>query len=56
VQMFATNGDGRLTGAEKSKYDKHLYEIRIGKAPNPYADIKPLGQGPRDPKTAGQSK
>jgi hypothetical protein len=54
-QKFDENGDGRLLGPERSKYDKHLYEIRTGKAPNPLADIKPLGQGPRDSK-AGSSK
>ena len=54
-QKFDENGDGRLLGPERSKYDKHLYEIRTGKAPNPLAEIKPLGQGPRDSK-AGSSK
>jgi hypothetical protein len=54
-QKFDENGDGRLLGPERSKYDKHLYEIRSGKAPNPLAEIKPLGHGPRDPK-AGSSK
>jgi len=50
-QRFDENGDGRLLGAERSKYDKHLYEIKTGKVPNPLADIVPLGQGPR----SGQS-
>lgn len=50
-QRFDENGDGRLVGPERSKYDKHLYEIRSGKVPNPLADIVPLGQGPR----SGQS-
>lgn len=54
-KKFDENGDGRLLGPERSKYDKHLYEIRTGKAPNPLADIKPLGQGPRESK-AGTSK
>lgn len=44
---FDENGDGRLFGAERSKYDKHLEEIRTGRAPNPLADIVPLGAGPR---------
>lgn len=52
VKQFDENGDGRLFGAERSKYDKHLQAIRDGKVPNPLADIKPLGQGPRDPKAA----
>ena len=54
-QKFDENGDGRLLGPERSKYDKHLYEIRTGKVPSPLADIKQLGQGPRDSK-AGSSK
>lgn len=52
VKQFDENGDGRLFGVERSKYDKHLQAIRDGKVPNPLADIKPLGQGPRDPKAA----
>jgi len=55
VQKFDENGDGKLFGAEKQKYDAHLRDIRFGRAANPLADIKPLGQGPRDPK-AGSAK
>lgn len=51
-QRFDENGDGRLMGPERSKYDHHLYEIRTGKAPNPLATIVPPGQGPRDTKTS----
>ena len=51
-KQFDENGDGRLFGAERSKYDKHLQEIRDGKVPNPLATITPLGKGPRDPKAA----
>ena len=51
-KQFDENGDGRLLGVERSKFDKHLQAIRDGKVPNPLADIKPLGQGPRDPKAA----
>jgi hypothetical protein len=51
-KQFDENGDGRLFGPERSKYDKHLQEIRDGKVPNPLATITPLGQGPRDPKAA----
>jgi len=47
-QQFDENGDGRLLGAENSKYDKRVEEIRTGRAPNPLAGIVPLGQGPRD--------
>lgn len=46
-QQFDENGDGRLLGAEKSKYDKRVEEIRTGRAPNPLVGIVPLGQGPR---------
>jgi hypothetical protein len=53
-QRFDENGDGRLLGAEQSKYDKHLYEIRSGKAPNPLAGIVPLGQGPRGSQSGGK--
>jgi hypothetical protein len=47
VQKFDENGDGKLFGAEKAKYEAHMRDIRFGRAPNPMADIKPLGQGPR---------
>jgi hypothetical protein len=47
VQKFDANGDGKLFGAEKAKYEAHMRDIRFGRAPNPMADIKPLGQGPR---------
>jgi hypothetical protein len=52
-QRFDENGDGRLIGPERSKYDKHMEAIRAGKVPNPLADIVPLGKGPR---TAGSKK
>ena len=45
---FDENGNGRLEGAEKAKYDKQLHAIRTGKAPNPLATILPPGRGPRD--------
>jgi|LakMenEpi03Aug12_release.lakeMendotaPanAssembly.Ray.scaffolds.fasta_scaffold219336_2 hypothetical protein len=47
LAKFDENGDGKLSGAERSKYDKHLRDIRFGREPNPFADIKPPGQGPR---------
>lgn len=47
VAKFDENGDGKLFGAEKAKYESHLRDVRFGRAPNPFADIKPLGQGPR---------
>jgi len=49
-QQFDENGDGRLFGAERSKYDKHMQAIRDGRAPNPLATIMPLGSGPRPQK------
>lgn len=45
---FDENGNGKLEGAEKAKYDRQLREIRTGKAPNPLTTITPPGQGPRD--------
>ena len=47
MQKFDENGDGKLMGNEKLKYEAYLRDIRFGRAPNPLADIKPLGQGPR---------
>lgn len=44
---FDQDGDGLLKGGEKSRYDKHMHEIQTGKAPNPFAFILPVGQGPR---------
>lgn len=52
--QFDENGDGRLLGAERSKYDKRVYEIQSGKAPNPLAGITPLGSGPRATKSSGK--
>jgi hypothetical protein len=45
VKRFDENGDGRLFGVEKSKYDKYMYAVQKGKEANPFADIKPVGQG-----------
>lgn len=45
---FDENGNGKLEGAEKAKYNKQLHAIKTGKAPNPLATIVPPGQGPRD--------
>jgi hypothetical protein len=45
VKRFDENGDGRLLGPEKSKYDKYMYDVQQGKEPNPFAGIKPAGQG-----------
>lgn len=46
---FDENGNGKLEGAEKAKYNKQLHAIKTGKAPNPLSTITPPGQGPRDP-------
>lgn len=46
VKQFDANGDGQLRGPEKSKFDKHMYDIQAGRQPNPFADILPPGQGP----------
>ena len=54
-KQFDENGDGRLLGPERAKYDKQLQAIRDGKVPNPLVDIQPPGQGPRDPKAAAAS-
>ena len=54
MAKFDENGDGRLFGPEQAKYEAHLRDIRFGRAPNPYADIKPAGQGPRQPAKSGK--
>lgn len=46
-KSFDANGDGLVKGPEKAKLDKHMREIQTGKAPNPFAMILPVGQGPR---------
>lgn len=50
MAQFDENGDGKLLGKEQLKYEGHLRDIRFGRAPNPFADIKPPGQGPRSSK------
>jgi hypothetical protein len=50
MAKFDENGDGKLFGKEKFKYESHLRDIRFGRAPNPFADIKPVGQGPKPKK------
>lgn len=45
MKRFDENGDGRLLGPEKSKYDKYMYDVQRGKETNPFAGIKPAGQG-----------
>lgn len=50
-KQFDENGDGRLFGPERSKYDRHMYQIRIGKQPNPFATVRLPGQ-PASPQSA----
>lgn len=45
VQQHDENGDGRLQGPEKSKFDKYMFEVQKGRQPNPFAGIAPPGQG-----------
>lgn len=54
-KQFDENGDGRLVGVEKAKYEKLMRDIKTGHAPNPLADVKPMGQGPRDAKGSAAS-
>jgi hypothetical protein len=45
AKRFDENGDGKLVGAEKAKYDKYMRGVQSGKEANPFADIKPAGHG-----------
>lgn len=45
VKQYDENGDGRLLGPEKSKFDKYMFEVQKGRQPNPFAGIMPPGQG-----------
>jgi hypothetical protein len=44
---YDENGNGKLEGAEKAKYNKSANEVKNGKVPNPFAAILPPGQGPK---------
>lgn len=56
-KRFDENGDGRLFGVERSKYDKYMEAVRTGREANPFADIKPPGQGaPATPAAKPESK
>lgn len=44
---FDADGDGKLTGREKSGFDRRMNDIQRGKVQNPFALIIPPGQGPR---------
>ncbi|NDC54492.1 MAG: hypothetical protein EBZ74_09450 [Planctomycetia bacterium] len=47
AQSFDQDGDGRLTGGEKARYERQLHAIQAGAAANPFATIAPVGKGPR---------
>lgn len=53
---FDENGNGKLEGVEKAKYDKLMRQVQLGTAPNPLATIVPPGLGPRDPKANSSAK
>lgn len=50
-KSFDQDGDGKLTGGEKARYEKHMHDIENGKVPSPFATIQPVGKGPK-PKSA----
>lgn len=43
---YDENGNGKLEGAEKAKFNKYMGEVKSGKAPNPFSGIAPPGKGP----------
>lgn len=45
--QFDENGNGKLDGAEKGKYNKYMTAVEKGKEPNPFAEVAPLGKGPK---------
>jgi len=45
MRRFDENGDGKLLGPEKSKYDRYMRQVKQGKEANPFADIKPPEEG-----------
>jgi hypothetical protein len=47
VAQFDENGNGKLEGAEKAKYNKYMAAVQKGKEPNPFAEVVPIGQGPK---------
>ena len=44
---YDADGNGKLTGPEKSKFEKYMHDVQKGKVPNPFASIAPPGQGPK---------
>lgn len=56
-KRFDENADGRLFGVERSKYTKYVEAVRTGRETNPFADIKPPGQGaPATPAAKPEAK
>ena len=56
-KRFDENGDGRLFGVEQSRYNKYIEAVRTGRETNPFADIKPPGQGaPATPAAKPEAK
>lgn len=47
---FDENGNGKLEGAEKAKYNNYMSGVQKGKEPNPFAEFVPAGQGPKPTK------
>ena len=46
-RSFDANGDGKVSGGEKARFETHMHKIETGKEPNPFAMILPIGKGPR---------
>lgn len=47
---FDENGNGKLEGAEKAKFNKYMSDVQKGKEPSPFAEVVPPGQGPKPTK------
>lgn len=45
---FDQNGNGRLEGGEKARFDSSTHAVKQGKKPNPLESIAPIGKGPKD--------
>lgn len=50
AKQYDADGNGKLTGPEKSKFDKYMHDVQKGKVPNPFASIAAPGQGPKPAK------
>jgi hypothetical protein len=47
AKQYDADGNGKLTGPEKSKFDKYMHDVQKGKVANPFAGIAAPGQGPK---------